>query len=239
MSFLRIIGPASIEVWISSPVRSRKPVLMKTIRSFAAWMQAARLAEVRRSSSIMPDLDRVARQAEQVLDRVEQLVGERDFLRPVHLRLDDIDRAGAAVAERARWRRGRAARSALVTTASRMPSGASPPSGSRIAGVVIRWPTLRTNSRLRPGQVSSPPSARVSRGRVQRAGHRLAALVEALLEIALHQAEPVAVGRDLVLGIDRGDRILEVDDRRQRRFEHDVGDARPDRPCRSNGCGRS
>jgi hypothetical protein len=35
MSFLRIIGPASIEVWISSPVRSRKPVLMNTMRSRA------------------------------------------------------------------------------------------------------------------------------------------------------------------------------------------------------------
>jgi len=40
MSFLRIMGPASIEVWISSPVRSRKPVLMKQIRSSAFWMQA-------------------------------------------------------------------------------------------------------------------------------------------------------------------------------------------------------
>ena len=54
MSFLRIIGPASIEVWISSPVRSRKPVLMNTTRSFAAWMHAFRLTEVRRSSSMMP-----------------------------------------------------------------------------------------------------------------------------------------------------------------------------------------
>ena len=47
-------APASIEVWISSPVRSRKPVLMNTTRSFAAAMQAARLALVRRSSSMMP-----------------------------------------------------------------------------------------------------------------------------------------------------------------------------------------
>jgi hypothetical protein len=54
MSPLRIIGPASIEVWISSPVRSRKPVLMNTTRSRAAAMQAFRLAEVRRSSSMMP-----------------------------------------------------------------------------------------------------------------------------------------------------------------------------------------
>ena len=53
---LRTIGPASIEVWISSPVRSRKPVLMNTTRSAAALMQARRFAEVRRSSSMMPTL---------------------------------------------------------------------------------------------------------------------------------------------------------------------------------------
>ena len=29
-----------MKVWISSPVRSRKPVLMNTTRSLAAWMQA-------------------------------------------------------------------------------------------------------------------------------------------------------------------------------------------------------
>ena len=45
-----------MQLWISSPVRSRKPVLMKTMRSFTAWIQAARLAEVRRSSSMMPIL---------------------------------------------------------------------------------------------------------------------------------------------------------------------------------------
>ncbi|MNY15998.1 hypothetical protein D3C86_1492390 [compost metagenome] len=54
MSPLRIIGPASIEVWISSPVRSRKPVLMKTTRSFAARMLSLRLIVVRRSSSMIP-----------------------------------------------------------------------------------------------------------------------------------------------------------------------------------------
>ena len=54
MSFLRIIGPASIDVWISSPVRSRKPVLMKQMRLDAFWMQALRLTVVRRSSSMMP-----------------------------------------------------------------------------------------------------------------------------------------------------------------------------------------
>jgi len=32
---LRTNGPASINVWISSPVRSMKPVLMKIVRSLA------------------------------------------------------------------------------------------------------------------------------------------------------------------------------------------------------------
>ena len=57
------------------------------------------------------DLDRVAGEAEQVLDRVEQPVGERRLVGPVHLGLDDIDRSGAAVAEAAVRRSGRAARS--------------------------------------------------------------------------------------------------------------------------------
>ena len=39
---------------ISSPVRSRKPVLMNTTRFLAAAMQAARFTVVRRSSSMMP-----------------------------------------------------------------------------------------------------------------------------------------------------------------------------------------
>ncbi|COZ72223.1 Uncharacterised protein [Mycobacterium tuberculosis] len=51
---MRTIGPASIEVWISSPVRSRNPVLMNTTRSAAALMHALRLTVVRRSSSMMP-----------------------------------------------------------------------------------------------------------------------------------------------------------------------------------------
>src|SRR3546814_1599574 len=40
------------------------------------------------------------------------------------------------------------------------------------------------------------------------------------------QAEPVGVAERLVFAIDRGDAVLEVDDRRQRGFEDDVGDAR-------------
>jgi hypothetical protein len=45
-----------MQVCISSPVRSRKPVLMKATRLAAAAMQALRLTLVRRSSSMMPSL---------------------------------------------------------------------------------------------------------------------------------------------------------------------------------------
>ncbi|MCY1544806.1 hypothetical protein D9M68_807110 [compost metagenome] len=54
MSPLRSMAPASMVECISSPVRSRKPVLMKTTRLAAAAMQALRLTLVRRSSSMMP-----------------------------------------------------------------------------------------------------------------------------------------------------------------------------------------
>ncbi len=56
MSPLRTIGPACMALCISSPVRSRKPVLMNATRLAAAPMQALRLTLVRRSSSMMPSL---------------------------------------------------------------------------------------------------------------------------------------------------------------------------------------
>jgi len=59
-------------------------------------------AEVGRRAALLihdADFHRVPRKAEQVFDRVEQVVGEGAFLRPVHLRLDDVDRAFARIAE--------------------------------------------------------------------------------------------------------------------------------------------
>src|SRR3546814_2351852 len=51
---------------------------------------------------------------------------------------------------------------------------------------------------------------------LHRARDGLAALGEAFDKIAAHQAEPVGVAERLVFAIDRGDAVLEVDDRRQR-----------------------
>ena len=56
MSPLRTMGPACMAVCISSPVRSKKPVLINATRLLAAAMQACRLTLVRRSSSMMPSL---------------------------------------------------------------------------------------------------------------------------------------------------------------------------------------
>ena len=113
MSPLRIIGPACMAVCISSPVRSRKPVLMKATRLAAAAMQAFRLTLVRRSSSMMPSLTVLSRQAQQLLDAAEQLAGEGHFGRAVHLGLDDVDEPRARVADAvlAMALAGRAARS--------------------------------------------------------------------------------------------------------------------------------
>ena len=54
----------------------------------------------------------------------------------------------------------------------------------------------------------------------------LAALLERRRERAGHEAQPGAVGGGLVLAVDGGDRVLQVDDRGDRRLQHHVGDAR-------------
>ena len=61
--------------------------------------------------------------------------------------------------------------------------------------------------------------------RPEGARHRLAALDERVAQRAAHETEPVAIGGDLVVRIDGRDRILEVHDCGQRRFQHDVADS--------------
>ncbi len=60
--------------------------------------------------------------------------------------------------------------------------------------------------------------------RVQTPHEPASALLESGRERAGHESEPVAVHGDLFLDVDRGDRVLEVLDRRHRRFQHDVAD---------------
>jgi hypothetical protein len=120
-------------------------------------MHAGRARVVRRSSSIMPMLERVARQAEH--PRCARTPRRRsDLVRAVHLGLDDVAAAGAAVAHGARCFRSCIAHRA-VTMPSMMPSGISLPSASSTASVVIMWPTLRTSiRRVRERQLLAVPA---------------------------------------------------------------------------------
>ena len=71
---------------------------MKNTRSAAAAMQALRLTEVRRSSSMIPILIVCRGRPSMSSTAGEKRIGERDFVRPMHFRLHDVDRTVAAVA---------------------------------------------------------------------------------------------------------------------------------------------
>ena len=59
---------------------------------------------------------------------------------------------------------------------------------------------------------------------IEAAGQRLAALLEGFFQIAVHQAEPVGVGVDLVGAVNGGDGIFKVHNGGERGFHQDVGD---------------
>ena len=61
---------------------------------------------------------------------------------------------------------------------------------------------------------------------VQRAGHRLPALLEAGDQIAAHQPQPIAIGGQLILSIHRRDGILQIDNGRERGLQHDISQSR-------------
>src|SRR5690606_26174857 len=66
--------------------------------------------------------------------------------------------------------------------------------------------------------------ARVFAVRVQAAGDGPAALDQVFGQVALHQAQPVAVGQDLVVRVHGGDGVLAVHDGGQGRFDDHVLD---------------
>ena len=150
------MGPASMEVWISSPVRSRNPVLIKMTRSEAARIHSLRLTVVRRSSSMMPIFIvpgvmfsncsvRSKSSTQNATSSGPCIFGLTTYIAPLReLRLAGSLRSCRAIS--------------AVITASIMPSNTSFPSPSRIAGLVIKWPTFRTSMRARPGSTRLEPS---------------------------------------------------------------------------------
>jgi hypothetical protein len=99
MSPLRIMGPACMAVCISSPVRSRKPVLMKATRLFGGGDAGL---QVDAGAALLvhdAELDGAVGQAQHLLHAAEQLAGKGHLGRAVHLGLDDVDAAAAGVAD--------------------------------------------------------------------------------------------------------------------------------------------
>ena len=62
--------------------------------------------------------------------------------------------------------------------------------------------------------------------RIELAVHGSSALLECCRKRAFDKTQPIAIDRDLVLGIDRSDAVFEIHDSGDRRFQHNVGDAR-------------
>ena len=201
---------------------------MNTTRSAAALMQALRLRVVRRSSSMMPTLMVFCGRPEHVLDPAEQLDGERHLVGSVHLGLDDVDRAGAAVDLRA------------VSVAGLQAVHSDQAGEQRVLDAFGHLVAVSVDDRVVGHQVAdvaheqqaAPGQGQLAAVRggvgavlVERTGEGLAVLGDLFGQVAAVQPEPVAVAEHLVVGVDGRDRVLEVHDRGDRGLQHDVLDA--------------
>ena len=141
-----IIGPASIDVCISSPVLSRKPVFIKKTLLLSVLIHSFKLTEVLLSSSIIPHLIvfflsfNTSSTFEKILsvNAVSSgpcILGLTIYIEPV-LELPLFFISCIAAAE--------------VINASIIPSGTSEPSFNIIAEFVIRCPTFLINNKLLP-----------------------------------------------------------------------------------------
>ena len=191
--------------------------------------------EVDRGAALLvhdADLEGVLRQAEHVLDAAEQLTGERDLVGSVHLGLDDVDGAGAAVDQRAVG--------SVVVGATAQPVDGDQAGEQRVLNAFGHLVALGVGDRVIGHQVpdvahehQAAPGQRhlatvgagVGAVLVEHPGERLVTLADLFAEVAAVEAEPVAVSDDLVVGVDGGDGILEVHDGGDRGLQHDVLDA--------------
>src|SRR5690606_3665307 len=168
------------------------------------------------------DLEGVARQTDKVLDAAEQLVGEGHFGRAVHLRLDNVDAAGARVALALEVVLGDQAGNHAVEDAL----------GNLVAFAVddcrvghqvtdVTDEQQRTAVQLQAGTVGRGVFA----VGIELASQRLATLLEGVGQVALHQAQPVAVDVHLGVGVDGSGRVFAVHDGGHGRFDQQVLDA--------------
>ncbi len=164
----------------------------------------------------------MTRQADEVFDATEQFIGERDFGWAVHLRLDDVHRAGARVAL-----------ALLVVLGNQAGDHAvHDPFGNLVTFAVddrrvghqvtdVADEQQRAAVQLQAGAIGRGVFAIL----VETAGDALAALLQIFDQIAFHQAQPVAVDQHLVVGIDRGGGVLAVHDGGDGGFDQQILDA--------------
>ena len=192
--------------------------------------------EVQRGAPLLihdADLEGALRQAEHVLDAAEQLAGEGDLLRAVHLGFDDVDRAGAAVLPVTAVQRDQAGEQCVLYAFEDFAAlGLALAEDDRVVGHQVT--DVADEQQAAAGQGDGlPVGSGVGAVVVEHPGESGAALGDLLGEVALVQAQPIAVAHDLVRRVHGGHRILEIHDGGDRGFEHDILDAgrvgRPDR----------
>src|SRR5690554_494424 len=169
-------------------------------------------------------LQGVAGQAQQVFHPVEQLIGEGHFLGAVHLRLDDVHRAGAAVP---------AAGVALeVVDGNQAGDDTVHDAFGHFVAVLVEdgivGHQVADVAHEQHGTAVQAQLAAVGGGvgavRVHGPGEGAATLAHGFGQVALHQAQPVAVGQYLVVGVDGGNRVFTVHDGGQGGFHQHVLD---------------
>ena len=167
------------------------------------------------------DLDGVPRQTQCVLDPVEQAHGQGDFVRSVHLGLHHIDGPGGAVGP---------GTAQIVQGAGHGHQGVDHGLVHRLAvephriAQHVMADIADQQHRATLQHEGLAIAAGITAVRVQASGLDLSALLEALRQIAFHQAEPGAIDPDLVLGVHGSDGILAVLDGGEGGFHQQVAD---------------
>mmetsp|Transcript_26983 Transcript_26983/g.68485 ORF Transcript_26983/g.68485 Transcript_26983/m.68485 type:complete len:472 (-) Transcript_26983:925-2340(-) len=158
-----------------------------------------------------PHLDRLVGEPEGLLGAAEELRGQGDLLGAVHLGLDKVHGAGAAVLEA--W-----AVHQVVLGAKGSYKRVEKVLGDLLAvvrdgiGIDVEPNVAHQQDHTAGEGEGAPRGGGVDAVGVHAAHDGLAALVHRGREGAAHQAVPITVARDLVLGVDGGDRVFTVSD---------------------------
>ena len=213
---------------------------MNTTRERAARMHSARLSVVRRSSSMMPILTVLLGSPSSCSTASNRLLVRATSSGPCIFGLTTYTEPAGEL----RCSAGRA-RSCLAisvdTTASRMPSGTSLPVDVEHGGRRHQMTDV-ANQQQRPAALAN--ARRPSTRAYVRSGSSRRMNCEPALSTGVSRSPRINPSQlryaaTLSVTVDGCDRVLEVDDRRDRRLDHDVGDPRRDRRHRSGGRGRS